>query len=112
MGIRRASIGVFVALFSLACVRSPGGIAPSNIPLAPDGYVPLGPVTASDCKVNLLGSLPISGSNRIADAERKALGKIDGAQALVDVSIDRSIKFFILWSQVCTEVHATAVALR
>lgn len=112
MKIRIASIGLLVALFALACVRSPGGIAPSNIPLEQGGYVVLGPVAASDCKVDLLGLIPISGSNRIADAERKALGKIDGAQALVDVTVDRSVKFFILWSQVCTEVHATAVSLR
>ncbi|MEZ4334709.1 MAG: hypothetical protein R3F35_23370 [Myxococcota bacterium] len=112
MKLRIASIGSFVALCALACVRSPGGIAPSNIPLEQGGYVALGPVAASDCKVDLLGLIPISGSNRIADAERKALAKVDGAQALVDVTVDRSIKFFILWSQVCTEVHATAVALR
>ncbi len=29
--------------------------------------------------------------------------------ALIDISIDLSSKFFSLWTQNCTEVHATAV---
>ena len=85
--------------------RSPGGVAPSNIPLAPGGYTPLGRVEARDCKVNLLGLIPVSGGNHVADAMSKALGKIGGADALVDISIDRVVKFFILWSEVCTEVR-------
>lgn len=99
-------------LFTAGCTRYPGGVAPSNIPLSQDGYTPLGRVKASDCKVNLLGILPVSGGNHVSDAMRKALGKMGGAQALVDISIDRSTKYFILWTQVCTEVRATAVSLR
>jgi hypothetical protein len=56
--------------------------------------------------------IPISGSNYIEDAERNAIRKIPGAHALIDISVDRVSKYFILWGQVCTEVHATAVALK
>lgn len=64
------------------------------------------------CKSNLLGLIPVSGGNRLADAERKALEKIGGAEALVDISVDRVGQCFILWSQLCTGVHATALSLR
>jgi hypothetical protein len=98
-----------IVLATFGCTRSPGGIAPSNIPLEQGGYSVLGPVQASDCKINLLGLIPISGGNHIADAKRKALAERPGTDALVDISVDRSVKFFILWSQVCTELRATAV---
>ncbi len=98
-----------IVLATFGCTRSPGGIAPSNIPLTQGGYTVIGPVQATDCKVNLLGLIPVSGGNHIADAMRKALAKRTGTDALVDISVDRAVKFFILWSQVCTEVRATAV---
>ena len=102
-----------IAGFALTgCVRTPGGVAPSNIPLAPGGYTPLGRVAASDCKVNLLAIIPISGGNRVADAMKNALKKQQGADALVDISVDYVSKWFVLWSQACTEVRATAVQVR
>ncbi|MBK7950686.1 MAG: hypothetical protein IPK00_18500 [Deltaproteobacteria bacterium] len=93
------------------CTRMPGGIAPSNIPLAPDGYTRLREVKRSDCKVNLLGLIPVSGSNYTADAMDEALEEVAGAEALIDITVERVSKFFILWSQTCTEVRATAVSV-
>ncbi len=100
-----------LALFATGCTRLPGGVAPSNIPLEQGGYREIGPVAASDCKVNLLGIIPISGSNSVADAVRSALRKESQADALVNITIDVVSKYFILWSSVCTEIHATAVSI-
>ena len=100
---------VWLAVFATGCARSPGGIAASNMPLAPGGYTVLGRVSASDCNVLLLGLLPISGSNYVEDAEASAMQKRTGTTALIDISVDRVSKYFILWAQICTEVHATAV---
>jgi len=102
---------LFLLFFVVGCARTPGGVAPSNIPLQQGGYTPIGPVSASDCKVNLLGILPITGGNQIADAMRSALRKEASADALVDISIDHVVKFFILWSSSCTEIRATAVTI-
>jgi len=103
---------ILFLLFSTAgCARSPGGVAPSNIPLEQGGYTPIGPVSASDCKVNLLGILPVSGGNHIADAMRSALRRESSADALVNISIDHVVKYFILWSSSCTEIRATAVRI-
>lgn len=100
---------VFLLFSTAGCARSPGGVAPSNIPLESGGYTTIGPVSASDCKVNLLGILPVSGGNQIADAMRSALRKESNADALVNISIDHVWKYFILWSSSCTEIRATAV---
>jgi hypothetical protein len=103
---------LFLSAFVAAgCVRTPGGIAPSNIPLNQGAYTVIGRVAASDCKVNLFGILPVSGSNTVADAVEKALRREPQADALINISIDRATKFLILWSQVCTEIHATAVSV-
>ena len=98
-------------LGAAGCARYPGGIAASNIPIDPGHYVPLGDVEASDCNVNLLGLLPVSGGNHTADAVKNAMGERPGTDALVNITVDRVFKFFILWSETCTEVRATAVAL-
>jgi hypothetical protein len=106
-----AAFILFLILSAAGCARSPGGIAPSNIPLQQGGYTPIGPVSASDCKVNLLGILPLSGGNQIADAMQSALRRESSADALVDISIDHVWKYFILWSSSCTEIRATAVRI-
>jgi len=90
------------------CSRIPGGVAPSTIPLEQGGYTIIGPTAGSDCKVNLLGLIPVSGGNSVREAIDEARNK-QKADALIDISIDAVSKFFILWSETCTEVHATAV---
>ena len=107
---RFMTLGLVLAVFALGCTRMPGGVAPSNIPLAPGGYTVIKQVSASDCKINLLGLIPVSGSNRLNEAMEKARRKAN-AHALIDITVDRASKFFILWSQTCTEVHATAVTV-
>jgi hypothetical protein len=95
-----------------ACTRLPGGVAPSNIPIAQGQYTELGPVEAQDCKVNILMFIPVSGANHVKDAVSKALGRRPGTDALVNITVDRVFKFFLLWSQTCTQVFATAVSLK
>jgi hypothetical protein len=100
-----------LVLFATGCTRSPGGVAASNIPVPANGYVTIGPVAASDCKVKLLGLIPISGSNYLHGAMKKALRKESNADALIDITVDRVSKYFILWSQTCTEVRGMAVRI-
>lgn len=97
---------------TIGCFRSPGGVAASNIPLSQDGYRVLGPVKASDCKYNLLGIIPISGGNQTADAIAEALGDRPGADAMVDITVEGVSKYFILWSQQCTDVRGLAVSIK
>ncbi len=100
-----------LCVFTLVgCVRTPGGVAGSTMPLAPGGYTILGSTSASDCKISLLGILPVSSGNQTYRAVEKAKRKRN-ADALIDVTIDRVDRYYILWSSVCTEVYATAVSV-
>ncbi len=104
---------LFLVLAGAAgCVRMPGGVAPSNLPLAPGSYVELGPVDADDCSIRLLMLLPVTGGNHTSDAIAEAMAERPMTDALVNISVDRVTKLFILWSQTCTEVRATAVKIR
>lgn len=107
--MRRFLLVLFVCFAMSACVRAPGGVAPSNIPLEPGGYTVIGPVAGKDCKTMLLGLIPISGGNQVADAMKAAKTKEPGTDALVDITIDVVGKNFILFTQTCTEVRAMAV---
>jgi hypothetical protein len=102
---------LLITVFSLltACVRTPGGIAASNVPL-PDSYTILGDVTGNDCAYSLLmGLIPISGGNETVDAINDALTEIDGTTALIGITSDSYSQNWLLWQNVCTLVHATAV---
>ncbi len=110
--IRASSLFLIVCIACLGCVRSPGGVSPSNIPLQQDGYRVLGPVEAADCKFNLLGIIPISGGNNLNDAVDEAMNERNGADALINISVETVGKYFILWSQGCTIVRATAVTIK
>jgi hypothetical protein len=105
-------LALLSCLSMMACARSPGGVSASNVPVAQDGYRTLGKVAVSDCKVNLLMVLPISGSNYLWNAVEEAMREIPGTDALVNITVDRVTKVFILWSQRCTEVRDTAVRFK
>lgn len=108
--MRIASIGLVSLLALAACTHDPGGIAPSTIPLAPGGYTVINPhVEGSDCRVALLGILPLSGGNRTDKAIEDALDDAPGATALVNVTSDAYSQYWILWSNTCTEARGTAV---
>src|SRR5262245_40391692 len=95
-----------VALFAAACTHTPGGIAPSTIPLEPGGYTVIkSHVEGSDCQVNLLGLLPLSDGNTTDEAIADALKDAPGATALVNVTADAYSQFWILWSNTCTEAR-------
>jgi hypothetical protein len=108
--MRIASVLIGSLLLLSGCTHYPGGIAPSTIPLAPGGYtVVKEEVRGSDCLVELLMILPVSGGNRTDAAVRDAILSAPGATALVNVTSDAYTQRWILWSNTCTEVRGTAV---
>jgi hypothetical protein len=108
MRIAFALLGALLVLSG--CTHYPGGIAPSTIPLAPGGYTVVKEnVRGSDCLVELLMILPVSGGNRTDNAIKDALKEAPGATALVNVTSDAYTQRWILWSNTCTEVRGTAV---
>jgi hypothetical protein len=105
---------LLAALLGLAgCSHYPGGIAPSTIPLAPGGYTVVKEhVKGSDCRVAILGILPVSGGNQTDVAIREAILSAPNANALVNVTADAYTQYWILWSHTCTVVRGTAVTAR
>jgi hypothetical protein len=107
--IRALVLVLLLPLLAAGCMHASGGVAPSNVPLAPGSYNELGPVHGDDCRYALLGILPLSGGNETRRAVAEAIAAKPGATALVNVSADTFHQFWILLSRHCTEVHATAV---
>jgi hypothetical protein len=101
-----------IALMS-GCGHVTGGVAPSNIPLAPGSYTELGSVRGEDCINYLLGFIPLNGDgNETKDALADALKQMPGTTALVNITADSYAMHFIVFSKVCTQVYGTAVKLK
>lgn len=108
---RLLSIVAVVALL-MGCGHVTGGVAPSNIPLAPNSYTELGPVRGVDCVYYLLGFIPLSNGNETKDALEDALKQQSGATALINITADTYGMYFIVFSQQCTQVDGTAVKIK
>lgn len=97
-----------LALFATGCMHTPGGIAPSNVPMEGRSYRVLGDTAATDSSVWLLGLIPITGSNTTEAALREAMRKHD-ADALINITIEAYTQWWILFVRHVTEVRGSAV---
>jgi hypothetical protein len=105
-----AKILLSVCVLSLlaGCVNSPGGIAPSNIPLEGREYRVVGETSSSDSSIWLFGILPVSPSNTIRAAMDAAMRK-RSADALIDITVERYTQFWILFVRHVTSVRGLAI---
>lgn len=105
-------IAVLVTVVTLGCVHTTGGVAPSNVPLAPGSYKELAIVGGKDCVYYLFGVIPLTGGNETRTALNRALLSRPGTMALVNVTADTYSQFFIVFSRSCTQVYGTAVRIQ
>ncbi len=105
-------IAVLLTMMIAGCVHSTGGVAPSNIPLAPGSYKELAIVGGKDCVYYLFGVIPLTGGNETRTALNRALLSRPGTMALVNVTADTYSQFFIVFSRTCTQVYGTAVRIQ
>lgn len=114
--MKRTIVLVAVTLISAVilsgCAHISGGVAPSNVPLAAGSYTVIGETRGNDCVYYLFGLIPVSGGNETKNAVAKAISNASGANALINVSADTYSQFFVLVSRTCTQVNATAVAIK
>lgn len=107
---------ILVTLAIVACLAGcghlSGGVATSNIPLAPGSYTELGQVRGDTCVYYLLGLLPLSGGNETKYALEDALRQKPQTNALINITADTYSQFFILFSRTCTQVDGIAVRLK
>ena len=104
----------FVAVISflfVGCACIPGGIASSNTPLHARSYNVIGPTSATDSRIAILGIIPITKSNSTRDAIDKAKENAH-ADALIDITVENYTQFFILFSRTVTKVYAKGVRFK
>lgn len=97
-----------ILLLAYGCAHSPGGVAPSTTPINGRSYQVLGDVRTTDSYVLLFGFLPIMGSNSTHDAIRDAL-RAKGADALIDVTVDKYFQWWILFTRSVIQVQGKAI---
>lgn len=98
------------SLLVFGCARFSGGIAPSSVPIAPGSYSAIGPTEGQDCVYQLLGLLPISGSNHTSAALAAAMEKHPNTAALINVTSDTFSQHYIVFSRSCIRVEGIAVS--
>jgi len=98
---------VVLALLS-GCINSPGGIAPSNVPLDGRTYSVVGETSATDSSIWILGFIPVTGSNKTRDALGQAMRKKD-ADALIDITVESYAQYWILFVRYVTKVDGMAI---
>ena len=92
----------------VGCVRMPAGVSPSNTPLGTRSYKVVGEAYGSSTSVAFLGFLPVSSPNYTYEAIENAK-QTSGGDALIDVTIEGTGKYFILFSTYTTEVRGKAI---
>lgn len=92
----------------VGCIHSPGGLAPSTIPLEGRRYRVIGDVTQTDNAIRVLGLIPVTGSNTTQGAIDDALGE-KHADALLGVTVEFYTQWWILFTRHATMVHGQAV---
>lgn len=86
-------------LFVLAgCAHTPGGIAPSNIPIEGRKYRVVGSARATDSVVRLFGVIPVSGSNSIRGAMHDCIRSRKG-DAMIEITSESYSQFWILFTR-------------
>ena len=108
--LRKLLITLALSSTLIGCAHTSGGIAASNIPLEPGSYRILGQAVGGDCQYKLLGIIPLSNGNETHIALNDALSDVPGTTALIQITSDTYNQYWILWSNSCTQVYATAVA--
>ena len=95
-------------LLAAGCAHTPGGIAPSTVPIDGREYMILGPAKATSTAVYLFNFIPVSGSSSLRDAKNAAIRK-QNADALIDVTAEAYSQYWIIFSKSTIMVEGTAI---
>jgi hypothetical protein len=104
----RILLPIVVVPLLWGCIRSPGGVAPSNIPLEGRAYHTVGETGSTDSSIWVFGILPVTGSNTIRESLDAAMRK-RSADALIDITVESYSQFWILFLRHVTYVRGTAI---
>lgn len=96
-----------LGLLITGCSSRPSSLITSTSPLPP-GIRGTIPASGSNCQVNLLGLIPITGSADSQDALDEAKEEAD-VDVLTDVTVDHGGVYLILFSTDCVRVRGKGV---
>ena len=99
---------IVLILFCVSCMHIPGGVAASNVPIDGRTYQVVGETKGRDSQIRLLGIFPISGANLTRTAMRDAINN-KNADALINVSVDFYMTWWVLWGSSITVVNGSAI---
>ena len=103
--------GLVLSLLFVGCACIPGGIAASNTPLHAKPYTIIGETEGSDSQYAILGIIPITSVNSLRRAVKDAKGNC-GADALVDITVDCNMQWWVLFTRTVTEVYAKGIRFK
>lgn len=104
-------LGLALSFLFAGCASYPGGIADSNTPLHAKPYTVIGETEGSDAHYAILGIIPVTPGNKLSAAIKDAKGKV-GADALIDITVDGYIQYWILFSRTVTKVEAKGIRFK
>ncbi len=101
-----------VATLLAGCVTRPVSVSQSTWPTEHKDYSILGKTMGTATSVYLLGFIPLTVSrNPAREALDDAMNR-KGGDALLDVAMDQSLQYYILFSIHKTKVHGTCISIK
>jgi hypothetical protein len=102
--------GIVLCSTLSACIHTPRGIAASTLPLEQGKYTVIGETGDSDCAWAIFGIIPITTGNETQDAIKEAIASAgNGADGLIQVTVDSYYQHWIVVSRDCTQVEGIAI---
>jgi hypothetical protein len=110
--VRSSSFCALLAVSSAACAK-PIQFVPATVPIENKPFVVLGRAHGSACSRQVL-FIPIQFNQGIDKAYQDAIADVDGAQGLIEASIDSHWTEVlplvpVFYASQCTEVHGKAI---
>jgi len=96
--LRNILMGATGLLLLAGCAHTPGGIAPSNIPIEGRKYKVVGSARATDSVVRLFGIIPLSGSNSIRVPMNDCIRSRQG-DAMIGITSESYSQYWILFTR-------------
>lgn len=96
--LKKTFLAILAAAGLVGCAHTPGGIAPSNVPIDGRKYRVVGHARSTDSVVKLFGILPLSGSNSISGAMSDCIRSRQG-DAMINITSEGYSQFWILFTR-------------